>query len=127
LKILFVENHERFAQTVIKYFLSDYFITLVPSIAEAKAAFATETFDLALIDYDLDDGKGTELVQFLLAQERRPLMIAVSSHAEGNAALQEAGTDGVCRKADFAHIQTVISDLMSQNQSPDHEQTGSET
>jgi DNA-binding response OmpR family regulator len=116
LKILFVENHERFAQTVIKYFLSDYFITLVPSIAEAKAALASETFDLALIDYDLDDGKGTELVPFLLEQARRPLMIAVSSHNEGNAALQQAGADAICRKADFAHIGTVISDLLPQKQ-----------
>jgi DNA-binding response OmpR family regulator len=116
MKILFVENHARFTQVVIGNFLSNHLVTVVPSIAGAKEALASEAFDLVLLDYDLDDGKGTELVPYILAQVYRPLVIAASSHAAGNAALEDAGADGVCRKADFAGIETIMSHVIYRQQ-----------
>ena len=38
-------------------------------------------------------------------------MIGVSSHAEGNAALIEAGADAICPKLDFASIGRVLDEV----------------
>ena len=109
MKILFVENHARFSEVVVKHFLSKHQVTILPTIAQAKEVIVPAAFDLILLDYDLDDGKGTELMPYLLPLTPRPLIIAVSAHDTGNSALLNAGADDVCRKTDFAHIETIIS------------------
>ena len=52
---------------------------------------AKGAFDLLLVDYDLDDGKGDVLVKELLASGNTTPIIAVSSHDEGNATLRPSG------------------------------------
>ena len=109
MKILFVENHPRFSHVTIKTFLASHVVTTAPSLAAARAELSTENFDFVLVDYDLDDGKGTELVSELSEQADRPLLIAVSSHDRGNEALSRAGVDAVCSKLNFANIEAVMS------------------
>lgn len=102
-KILFVENHLLFAQTVIEQFLTGHEIMLVPTIAEAKGAMSP-TFDAVLVDYDLPDGKGTEVVLALRAMGFRGAIVAVSSREEGNDELRAAGATRTCSKKDFRAI-----------------------
>jgi DNA-binding response OmpR family regulator len=111
MKILYVENHEVFAKNVSRNFLSQHAVTVVPSLAEARRAIQKHIFDLFLVDYDLDDGKGNALVQELCLSSK-PIIIGVSSHAEGNAALIKAGATAVCSKMDFDKIQLVIENVM---------------
>ena len=47
-----------FAANVISQFLPRHLVTVAPSLAEARKALAAGSFDLLLVDYDLDDGKG---------------------------------------------------------------------
>ncbi len=108
MKILFVENHSVFAAQVIPIFLPDHDITLVPSLAEARSAFASTRFDLLLVDYDLDDGKGEELVRDIRANQSRVPIIGVSSHNAGNQALLKTGANAVCSKMNFDKIQIEI-------------------
>ncbi|MFT3841703.1 MAG: response regulator [Myxococcaceae bacterium] len=105
MKVLFVENHRVFAQTVVKQFLSAHEVTVVGSIAEAQRAAG---FDVALVDYDLDDGKGDAFVVELRGRGFRGRVIAISSHEAGNAALVRAGADAVCSKMEFARIDELI-------------------
>jgi DNA-binding response OmpR family regulator len=98
LAILFVENHSVFAETVVEAFLSSHAVSVVPSIAAAREAMARSRYDVALVDYDLDDGKGDELVAGLRADGVRLRVIGVSSHAAGNDALHRAGADATCSK-----------------------------
>ncbi|HEX8834688.1 MAG TPA: response regulator [Abditibacteriaceae bacterium] len=107
--ILFVENHARFARIVAETFLSAHNVTVVPSIVAANTALSQATFDIALVDFDLDDGKGDELVATLIKKKDRPTIIAISSHEPGNQALLAAGADGVCSKLDFKNIVTIMS------------------
>jgi DNA-binding response OmpR family regulator len=107
-KILYVENHPRFAVIVVRRFLAAHQVTLVPGLEEARAALARERFDVVLLDYDLDDGKGVVLVEELRRQAGRPLLIAASSHAEGNERLLQAGVDAACGKMDFARIEELL-------------------
>src|SRR5438105_5018523 len=78
--ILYLENHQVFADQVIRQFLSAHRVTVVPSLSAARSAFASGTFDLVLSDYDLDDGKGDEFVRECRAARPRLPVIAASSH-----------------------------------------------
>jgi hypothetical protein len=53
MKILYVENHAVFAAQVCQQFLSAHSVQVVPSVAAAKNALASETCDLLIVDYDL--------------------------------------------------------------------------
>jgi DNA-binding response OmpR family regulator len=108
MNILYVENHAVFADNVIKQFLPRHLVTVVPSLSAARQAIPRGTFDFLLVDYDLDDGKGDELVRELRASGSQIVIIGVSSHDEGNEALVRAGATAVCAKTEFDHIQNVI-------------------
>jgi hypothetical protein len=75
-------------------------------------------FDVLLVDYDLDDGKGDELVKELRAAGELVIVICVSSHDDGNTALLRAGATSVCSKTQFDRIQSVI-DTATARANPD--------
>jgi CheY-like chemotaxis protein len=107
--LLWVENHAGFVRVAGKQFLAAHALTVVPSLASARDALAAGTFDAVLLDYDLDDGKGAELIAFIRQLPAAPVVIATSSHEDGNAALLAAGADAVCAKAKFATIESVLA------------------
>jgi CheY-like chemotaxis protein len=109
-RILYVENHSIFAENVRSQFLSDHEVVVVRTIAAAKDALRDSSFDLLLVDYDLDDGKGDVLVRHVANGPTK--VIGVSSHAEGNAALLQAGAADVCSKMRFEEIQAVIKRVL---------------
>src|SRR5438094_8575253 len=113
MNILYVENHPAFAATVTRQFLSAHSVTVVPSLATARQALADQAFDVLLVDYDLHDGKGDELVKELRASGKAVTVIGVSSHDEGNAALLRAGAVSVCGKTQFDRIQSVIDNAVA--------------
>jgi DNA-binding response OmpR family regulator len=106
-RILYVENHAVFADTVTRQFLSKHSVIVVPSIAAAKDALRKYDFELLLVDYDLDDGKGDELVRSVAVGKM--VIIGVSSHEAGNNALLKAGANAVCSKMEFDKIGGVIA------------------
>ena len=112
MKILFVENHERFAKVVTREFLSDHEVRTVSGIAYALRELDANQFDVALVDFDLDDGKGDRLVQQIRAAGNPVRIVAVSSHERGNAALLAAGADGVCSKMEFHKIGHVLAEII---------------
>jgi DNA-binding response OmpR family regulator len=79
-RVLFVESHETFARTVVTEFLADFDVTIAPSLAGARSALAVATFDVLLVDDDLDDGKGDELVREVRASGFRGRIVAASAH-----------------------------------------------
>ena len=108
MKILFVENHSIFAKQVIDCFLSVHETTVVPSIAAARINLSKNHYNVLLVDYDLDDGKGEELVRELRKRNSKIRIIGVSSHERGNTALLDAGADAICSKMNFDHIQEIL-------------------
>jgi len=98
LRILYLENHAVFAQTVITQFLRQHVVTVVPSLAAARIWLQTAVFHIVLVDYDLEDGKGDTLVKELAASSNSVPAIAVSSHEAGNSALLRSGAVAVCSK-----------------------------
>src|SRR2546429_45026 len=104
MRILYVENHRVFAEGVRQQFLAEHEVTIVESLAAARQALKLDTFDLLLVDYDLDDGKGDELVRALRDTGDKVPVVAASSHQAGNVALLKAGASVVCSKMDFDNI-----------------------
>lgn len=125
MQILYVENHARFARLTAQQFLAAHQVTVIASLAAARETLAHGSFDAILVDYDLDDGKGDELVRELVRELQselqselqgpaaRPVLIAVSSHQAGNDALVSAGIDAVCSKMQFSNIEAVLAASMS--------------
>ena len=111
MKILFVENHATFARMVCREFLAAHSVEIVPSLAEARRSLENGSFDLLLVDFDLDDGKGDEIMREAKAKFPKLKAIAVSSHEAGNRALIIAGADAVCGKMQFDRIQSVIASM----------------
>ena len=108
MKILFIENHSIFAKQVTTQFLPTHEVTVVTSLTEARSSLASKRFDLMLVDYDLDDGKGAELVRELRGVGNTIRIIGVSAREEGNVALRQAGVDAICSKMEFNRIQEFI-------------------
>jgi len=104
MKILYVENHAIFAEQVCREFLSAHEVKVVSSIAGALEELIAENYDLAIVDYDLDDGKGDELVRICRFKHPTLKIIAGSSHEPGNAALVRAGASAVCGKMSLTKL-----------------------
>jgi CheY-like chemotaxis protein len=114
LRLLWVENHAVFIRMVGRQFLTVHDLIVVPSLAAARAALASGRFDAVLLDYDLDDGKGAALIEFIRQLPERVAVVAASSHADGNAALLAAGADAACPKTRFADIEAVLASVAGQ-------------
>ena len=109
MKILMVEDHEMFAKNVVSAFLAEHDVTVVPSIAAAKRELRARNFDILLVDYDLEDGKGDQLVRWARTEAVAGKVIATSSHEHGNEMLEAAGADARCSKMEFSKISEALS------------------
>ena len=118
MRILFVDNHPEFTSLVTQSFLHNDDVEIVPTIAGARAAVQGAAFDVALVDYDLDHGKGVEFNRWVRSTRAQLRMVAVSARVEGNQALMSAGADAVCAKLDFSGIQRVIGEVLQAQSSP---------
>jgi DNA-binding NarL/FixJ family response regulator len=112
--LLWVENHAVFTRMAGRQFLAAHELTVAPSLATARVALSDHRFDAVLLDYDLDDGKGVELIEDIRQLPERVPVVATSSHAEGNAALMAAGADAVCPKTQFNGIGAVLAKVAAQ-------------
>ena len=101
MKFLYIENHTVFAQQVCRQFLSTHEVDVVSNLEGARQALASKTYELLIVDYDLDDGKGDQLVSACQVSHTSLKIIAASSHDAGNAALMTAGASAVCGKVEF--------------------------
>ncbi len=112
-RLLWVENHIVFARMAGRQFLAGHDLTVIPSLALAKEALAARTFEVVLLDYDLDDGKGASLVEFIRQLPTVPVVIATSAHEDGNRLLVAAGADIACPKGRFAEISAVLAGVVA--------------
>ncbi|MBV8757544.1 MAG: response regulator [Deltaproteobacteria bacterium] len=111
MRVLLVENHDVFAQIVTERFLAGHDVTRVATLREARDLLASARFAVVLVDYDLDDAKGDELVRWLAAHAPDTRTIGISSRPDGNAALHAAGANAICAKQDFARIAELLDEL----------------
>jgi DNA-binding response OmpR family regulator len=114
MRILYVEDHARFRAAVISRFLTAHQVTVAATLAEARALLPAQAFDVVLLDYDLPDGKGIELMEEIQPDGWAGRVIAVSSREENNARLMAAGAYAAVGKLKFARITAVLEELERQ-------------
>jgi len=115
LKILYVENDMAFINGVAERFLAGHEVAAAPSLRAARMIL-DRPWDVILVDYDLDDGKGDTLVRELRAAGDATIVIGVSARATGNRNILIAGADAVCAKADIEHISEMIEQIGSEKE-----------
>ena len=109
MRILYVEDQRVFADIVTKQFLASHEVVVAESVAAARAAFAADpAFDAILVDYDLPDGKGAEVIRHLRSSGFAGAIVAVSAKDEGNAELRAAGAHEVCKKSQLHRIAAIL-------------------
>lgn len=108
MKILFIENHPHFGKIVTGKFLYNHEVTLIPSIEIAIKMTREAKFDVALVDHDLDDGKGDDFVRYVKGEFPSLPCIAMSSHERGNQALLSAGAVDVCSKMKLLQLIFIV-------------------
>ncbi|MBV9866659.1 MAG: response regulator [Abitibacteriaceae bacterium] len=111
MRILYVDDHERFRQVTIKQFLSTHQVTIAGTLAQARHLLSHQQFDCVLLDYDLPDGKGIELIDDLRRLGLLNQVTAISSIEDNNAALTKAGAFAALSKLRFAHISEILKQL----------------
>jgi DNA-binding NtrC family response regulator len=84
------------------------YFTVFSFVASRIEVLNNEIFDVALIDYDLDDGKGDEFIQHVKKLCLNLPMVACSSHDFGNNTMSAAGANVICAKLNFKDIALVI-------------------
>jgi CheY-like chemotaxis protein len=114
MRILYVEDHAAFRAAVISKFLAGHQVTVTATLAEARVLLPSEAFDVVLLDYDLPDGKGIELLEEIKRDGWDGRVIAVSSREENNARLMAAGAYAAVGKLKFAEIAQVLEELERQ-------------
>jgi two-component system, OmpR family, response regulator QseB len=108
MRILYVEDQVAFRTHVISMFLSAHQVTVASTLTEARSLLASGSFDAALLDYDLPDGKGIELVGEIQRCGLADRVVAVSSRDENNARLMAAGARAAVNKLRFSQIAAVL-------------------
>jgi DNA-binding NarL/FixJ family response regulator len=108
-RVLLVDDHATFREPLAFMFGREQDFEVVAeagTLAEARGVL--EGVDLAVVDLDLSDGDGTELIGELRAANPRVmvLVLTASSEREAHARAVEAGAAGVLHKS--ARIREVI-------------------
>jgi CheY-like chemotaxis protein len=108
MRILFVDDHEPFVKAVVTAFLQSDQIVHASTIAAARRELGAHKFDAILVDFDLPDAKGDLLVAEIRSKSPDQIIVAISAHEDGNAALLRAGADHACPKTQFSRIRAVL-------------------
>ena len=111
MRLLLLDNHQVFADTVAKTVLRDHDVVVVGSVHEGLVAALREPFDAVLVDYDLDGEKGDRFIERARKAGVGCAMIATSARPEGNEALLDAGATHRCAKLDFGRLPELLARL----------------
>ncbi|MCM2266490.1 MAG: response regulator [Elusimicrobiales bacterium] len=93
---------------------ADYSVTLAASVAEASTLITTNTYDLLITDYELQDGKGTDLIALFKEKRAKAKTFLVTGSATVDNRPPHAGLDGYFEKpfnvqAFMAAVQQALS------------------
>jgi DNA-binding response OmpR family regulator len=111
MRILLVENHETFARVVAGAFLRDHEVIIRTMVTDAQHEFDVGGFDVVMVDYDLADFKGSELIKYIRKSGYEIPIIGISARDEGNDLLLAAGASEICNKMNFDRIGEILAKL----------------
>jgi len=114
-RVLLVEDHSAFARalSLVLERMSDMKITaLADTLAEGRElASGSESFDLAILDIMLPDGKGTELISELKERHPEMLVAVLSAQDDLNVALEMGADQAINKESSLPEIVSSLNQL----------------
>ncbi|HHN65834.1 MAG TPA: response regulator [Nitrospirae bacterium] len=97
-RILLVDDN-RLIHNLLRDFLTERGFSLQAafSVSEAKKRLVSESFDMVITDYNLPDGSGTDVVEFIRQNRAGTKIIGISGNEDGEI-FYAAGADGFIAK-----------------------------
>lgn len=107
------ENNAVFAETVAAELFPDDEVIIAGGTGRTLGIFdADRRFDAVLVDFDLDDGPGIDLVGELRTNRYEGVIVAISANDDSNALLVAAGADVACNKLEFRALRPMLRTLL---------------
>ncbi len=117
--ILLIEDSEANA-LVYKQYLSDgYMVTVATNGKEASALFEQNEYDLILLDVQLPDISGLELLKQFRLKPTSPPIVIITAHGSVNIALdamREGANDFLSKPFDKARLDVTVAKLLREKQ-----------
>jgi two-component system response regulator AtoC len=88
IKLLIVEDDKLLAESLERFFGKKYSVTLAYTYAEAEEAVVREAFDLALIDINLPDGEGNDLIPIVKSSPGSAQAVIMTAYPDVQAAVK---------------------------------------
>ncbi|HEY4213917.1 MAG TPA: response regulator transcription factor [Steroidobacteraceae bacterium] len=126
MKILIVDDHVIVREGVRRLLapMTDVFVTESVSAREAAALYRSDRPDVVLLDLNLPNGSGLELLRRLLAEDKSARVLVFSMHSESLyvARALEAGARGyVSKSAPATELMTAIQKVAAGGRYVEHE------
>jgi len=118
-RVLVVENHQFFRENLINWIASEPGLDCCAeagSLAEAKTAVASHKPDLILLDLNLDESSGLNLLEWLNGQVTTPFVIVLSQYEEqryADTALNSGARGYVSKAAATEELQPAIAAVLA--------------
>lgn len=116
MKLLMVEDHRVFAETARATVLVRHEVVIAGGVCAAIAALGRFHFDVVLLDHDLPDGTGIDVLRWKrLAYDHGRILdtpvVAISAEPANNELLRAAGARAICGKLELARIDEVLREV----------------
>ncbi len=112
MRVLYVDDHTPFRAVVQRRFLIGHEVVGAADLAEARQRLKEGDFDVILVDYQLSDGLGEDLIREIVDTKLRSKVVAVSANAENNSRLMEAGAIGAVSKNEFSKLAEKLETIL---------------
>lgn len=115
-KLLIVEDDLLLGKSLVRFFSKEYDTTLINTFAGAKNTIMYEDFDVAILDVNLPDGEGTDLLPIIKNSPGNTEAIVVTAYPEVQMAvktLKMGAFDYVNKPFELADLQLCVSNAMA--------------
>jgi len=111
--VLFVEDNDQFREMVIRRYLSDCQVTALSSGKRFKEILKKNELHFILMDYELPDTTGEDLIRVARDVEYSGAIIGVSSSKYLNQQMLKAGADAATPKREHFRLPQTIRRALS--------------
>ncbi|MGE4267853.1 MAG: sigma-54-dependent transcriptional regulator [Deferribacterales bacterium] len=115
-KLLIVEDDQLLGTSLVRFFSKEHETTLTTTFAGAKNAIMYEDFDVAILDVNLPDGEGTDLLPIIKNSPGNTEAIVVTAYPEVQMAvktLKMGAFDYVNKPFELVDLQLCVNNAMT--------------
>ncbi|MFA6030918.1 MAG: response regulator [Elusimicrobiota bacterium] len=115
-KILLIDDNEELGRLLCAAFAKDFRVLCAKDLAGGRDLFAKKKPDLTLLDIELPDGNGVELLGELLRASPKALIVMLSANDQlemAREAMRRGACEYVCKPFSMDHLRELIARRLS--------------